>query len=75
MFCGRDNYIRLMMGDNSIVISATGHLVTYLMKNNFLLNNFHILEECNVPYIRYSLDKHKVDRYGQNLLESLGNIL
>ena len=38
-------------------------------EEQFLLNNLHILEECNVPCIRYSLDKHKVDRYGQRLLE------
>jgi hypothetical protein len=32
------------------------------------LNSLHILEECNIPTIRCSQDKHKIDKYGNRLL-------
>ena len=38
-------------------------------EERLLLNNLHILDECNVPYLRYSQDKHKIDKYGQRLLD------
>ncbi|CAG2247273.1 unnamed protein product [Mytilus edulis] len=34
-----------------------------------LVNNLHILEECGIPVVRQSQDKHKVDKYGKKLLE------
>jgi hypothetical protein len=33
------------------------------------LNSLHILEECNIPAIRCSQDKHKIDKYGNRLLD------
>ena len=38
-------------------------------EERLLLNNLHILDECNVPYLRYSQDKHRIDKYGQMLLD------
>lgn len=33
------------------------------------LNSLHILEECNISTIRCSQDKHKIDKYGNRLLD------
>jgi hypothetical protein len=33
------------------------------------LKSLHILEECNIPTIRCSQDKHKIDKYGNRLLD------
>jgi hypothetical protein len=33
------------------------------------LNSLHILEECNIPAIRCSQDKYKIDKYGNRLLD------
>jgi hypothetical protein len=33
------------------------------------LNSLHILEECNIPAIRCSQDKHTIDKYGNRLLD------
>jgi hypothetical protein len=41
--------------------------VLYLQDDDKLpLNSLHILEECNIPTIRCSQDKHKIDKYGNN---------
>ena len=64
------------------VALTTGNVSEYVViDNNILdvlnlqdddklpLNSLHILEECNIPTIRCSQDKHKIDKYGNRLLD------
>jgi hypothetical protein len=55
---------------NIIVIDNNILDVLFLQDDDKLpLNSLHILEECNIPAIRCSQDKHKIDKYGNRLLD------